>query len=457
MARNRLRPLVLKAAPFGLLLLSLTGAAQPGHWRVGLQLGTASTRSEFTATPAIPANRLTVTTPIGTWSQAYVERSITPHLSLKAGIGRMRLPYSTSTYSELRDATGQVLLTSGGSSGGGDAFTYAALGVTANTPAWGPFILTSGLDLHLRYNRYAKSTFVYGGFGTTTSIRGQDTLRTNESYLFTPQPTPTFTLAAALHAGLDVRLSQRAFLSVVATYNVGLGPIRQATSAIVLDNQRYDGRFAHRGSFLGYRAGVKYAIGKRNPLGRLQYTAYNRPQPRAAWYAEEQARTFTRGSWLAGVRVGYFSERASNGFEVSGQARGAYFILNRLAVGVRGKYIRDYRFDRFPITRSWLAGPLIRYQISAARVAPFVEGAYQIGRVQFDARSAFLPFAGINETVRVASLTAGLSVRLSPNLRLDAAAETEQFSYYPSLRKSPIRPQLGLTYLIKKKTPLGVE
>ncbi len=153
--------LVRKLLTICLLTGSFTVTAQPGLWRIGFQAGTANTRSDFTVTPAIAVNdQINVTTPVGTWWQANVERSIASHLSLKAGLGRMRLPYTISTYSELRDASGRVLLTTGGASGGGDTFTYATLGLTANSPAWGPIILTAGIDLNLRYNRQAQPTFV---------------------------------------------------------------------------------------------------------------------------------------------------------------------------------------------------------------------------------------------------------------------------------------------------------
>lgn len=441
---------ISKSLSISLLLTSCIAIAQPSHWRVGFQAGTANTRSEFSITPAVANNEFNVTTPVGVWWQANIERSITSYLSLKLGVGRMRLPYQMSAYSALRDASGRVLMSTGGASGGGDAFTYAAVGITANTPAWGPFIFNAGLDLNLRYNSRAQSTLVYGGYGSSVTIIGLDTLRTSGSYLFTPQPASTFTLALAPQVGIDFRLSPRMFISVSTTYNLGLGYIRQATSPIELNNQFYQGYFAHRGSFLGYRAGLKYSIGKGKALAKLQYTAYNRPEPQVPWYEQERLRTFKQGSWLIGGRVGYFSERASNGFDLTVQGQGSYFVVNQLAVGVRGQYIRDFRNSVFPITRSWLIGPWIRYHVSTSRVTPFLEGSYQIGRVNFDASAINLPFPVIKETVRVLSLSGGLSMRLNQNFRLDLAAETQQFSYYPSNRKAVFRPRLGLTYYIRR-------
>jgi hypothetical protein len=168
-----MRTYLKKVALGWLLVAPFIGMAQPGHWRMGWQLGVANTRSEFTTTPAIPDNQFTVTTPTGRWWQANLERSMAAHWGLKIGAGRMRLPCSMSHHFEIRDASGQIKSTFGGSSGGGDAFTYASIGITSNTRAWGPLILTAGLDLLGRYNARAKSTFVYGGYGSSTVIRGR--------------------------------------------------------------------------------------------------------------------------------------------------------------------------------------------------------------------------------------------------------------------------------------------
>ncbi|RCR65481.1 hypothetical protein [Larkinella punicea] len=432
------------------LMVPVMVIAQPGHWRVGLQLGVAHTRSKLTATPAIPDNQFTFTTPTGTWWQANLERSMTSHLSLKVGMGRMRLPYSMSHHIALRDASGRVTLMSGGSSGGGDAFSYASLGLIANTRAWGPVIVTAGLDLQGRYNRRAKSTFVYGGYGSSRVIRGPDTLRLFTSNRFTPQPTAIFTLALAPQLGVDVRLSQRLFLGVVATYNLGLGYIRQATSPIQINNERYESRFTHSGSFMGYRAGLKYSIGKVKSLGTLHYTAYNQPQPQASWYEPERARTFRRKSWLTGGRMGYFSERSSRQYELSFQGYGGYFIFNQVAVGLKGKYNRDYRFTTFPIIRSWLLGPMVRLYATNSRIAPFVEGSYQMGKVHFDLRTTPFPYPAVERGIDVLSLGAGVSARLSDQFRLDLMAETQKFSNYPLSRASAVRPELGVTYFIRK-------
>jgi hypothetical protein len=434
-----------------LLFAPIRGMAQPAHWRIGLQFGVANTQSKFTTTPAIPDNQFTVTTPTGRWWQANLERSMATHWSLKIGAGRMRLPYSMSHHFVIRDATGQIKSTFGGSSGGGDAFSYASVGISANTRAWGPLIVTAGLDLLGRYNARAKSTFVYGGYGSSTRIRGQDTIRFSIYNRFTPQPTAPLTFALAPQLGVDVRLASRLFLNVTASYQLGLGYIRQATSPILINGQQYEGRFAHQGSFVGFRAGLKYSLGFLRPLASLQYTAYNQPQPTVSWYEPERARTFRRRSWLGGGRLGYFSKRNSRQYDVSFQGYGGYFIFDQVVIGLKGSYSRDYRFSTFPLIRSWLAGPMARLYVTTSRLAPFLEGSYQLGKLNFDLNSTPIPYPNVDRSIDVLTLGAGVSMRLSDQFRLELVGQTQKFSNYPFSRPGGIRPELGLTYFIRKR------
>jgi hypothetical protein len=259
----------------------------------------------------------------------------------------------------------------------------------------------------------------------------------------------TFALAPQL--GVDVRIASRLFLNVVASYQLGLGYIRQATSPILINNQQYEGYFAHQGSFMGYRAGLKYSIGSLRPLTKLQYTAYNRPQPTVSWYEPERARTFRRRSWLSGGRIGYFSKRSSRQYDVSFQGYGGYFVFDQVAVGLKGKYSRDYWFTTFPLIRSWLAGPMVRLYLTTSRIAPFVEGSYQVGELHFDLNSTSIPYPDLRRGIDVLSLGAGVSMRLNDQFRLELVGETQKFSNYPISRSAGIRPELGLTYFIQKK------
>lgn len=439
-----------KVVTLMLLAIPWQATAQTGHWRLGFQAGTANTRSEFSITPAMPDKQLNVTTPVGLWWQANLERSISSHLSIRLGAGQIRLPYTIANTVRQLNASGQIVQAANVTFGRADRLTYGSLGLTANSSAWGPLIVTAGVDLTLRYNPEAKTGRPYGGWSRFSLVSGPDSLGASQSTSFIPQPVSTFTVSVAPRLGVDIRVSKRAFISALATYNLGLGTIHRAPFTSDLNGQPYSGFFTHKGSFMGYQAGIKYALGQVKPMSRLQYTAYNRPEPKVAWYQEEKLRTFRKGSWLMSGRAAYFSERSSNGFDLSAQVQGGYFVADRLALGLKGKYIRDYRSATFPVTRSWLLGPVVRYHLSRSRIAPFVEGGYQLGRVHFDATATNVSYPPIQETVRVLSLAGGVSARLSQTLRLDITAETQQFSYYPIPRKTAIRPEIGLTYYLRK-------
>lgn len=432
-----------------LVLIFMDSTAQTGHWRLGLQVGTATVRSEFSTIPSIPNNQLVVSTPVGLWWQANLERSVAAHWSVKLAAGQITLPYTIAATTSLVDASGRVVGTTSSLFKRADHLTYTSFGLTANSPAWGPLILTAGLDITLRYNRDAGSRQPYGGWSESTLVNGPDTLRSVQFTSFTPESKPTLTVALSPRLGMDIRVSKRAFLSASATYNVGFGSVHHASFTSDLNGQPYRGTFRHDGSFLGYQAGVKYTIGQAKLLSTLPYTAYNRPVAKVAWYKDEQWQTFRKGYWLISGRVAYSSERSSNGFDLGAQVQGGYFVADQLAVGLKGKYSRDYRSSTFPITRSWLLGPVIRYHLTRSRIAPFVEGAYQLGRVHFDATATPVAYPRIQETVHVFSLSGGVSARLSQTLRLDIVAETQQFSYYPTPRRTRIRPEVGITYYLR--------
>ena len=78
----------------GLLLIhSLRLSAQPSPWRLGFQIGSVATRSKSTLTPPIESSHFTITTLTSRWWQASIERNLSPYVSLKVGLGRVRLPY----------------------------------------------------------------------------------------------------------------------------------------------------------------------------------------------------------------------------------------------------------------------------------------------------------------------------------------------------------------------------
>jgi hypothetical protein len=138
--------------------------------------------------------------------------------------------------------------------------TSVSSGLTLKIPIWGPFFLTSGVDVNIRYNDRAKSTFVFGSSGKTTLLEGRDTLRLSHSFRFTPEATPSFTLSLAPHLGINWQFWERTTVFVSGTYNLGLGYVRQASSVVEANNQQAIASFAHRGSFVSYQVGLAYAF-----------------------------------------------------------------------------------------------------------------------------------------------------------------------------------------------------
>jgi len=236
--------------------------AQYFPWRMNVQIGTLHSRSNFVISPTIEHSSFSMNATSGQWWQIGVERKLKPHMSIKIGLGQMRLPYTMNVYQELLDGSGRIRLTSNGSGNGGDILTYASTGVKASIPVWGPFSVTGGVDLTVRYNREAKSTFIFGSSGKTTLTEGRDTLRLSHSFRFTPEATPSFTLAIAPHLGIDWQVGIRTTAFVSGTYNMGLGSIRKAVSAVESNDQRATARFESRGSFIGYQVGISYAFGR---------------------------------------------------------------------------------------------------------------------------------------------------------------------------------------------------
>lgn len=251
-----LHPLLIGA--FALITSDVTAQYYP--WQVSVQLGGLNPRSDFSINPVIEHSSFQVRTTAGHWWQLGIERKITPVLGVRAGVGRMRIPYMMSTYQELIDGNGRVRLTSSGAGDGGDMLTFVSSGLTLKIPVWGPFFLTSGIDVHIRYNDRAKSTFVFGSSGRTTLVEGRDTLRLSHSFRFTPEATPSFTLSLAPHLGINWQFWERTTVFVSGTYNLGLGYVRQASSIVEANNQQAIASFAHRGSFVSYQLGLTYAF-----------------------------------------------------------------------------------------------------------------------------------------------------------------------------------------------------
>lgn len=62
-----------------------------------------------------------------------------------------------------------------------------------------------------------------------------------------------------------------------------------------------------------------------------------------------------------------------------------------------------------------------------------------------------IPYPNVDRGIDVLTLGAGVSLRLSDQFRLELVGQSQKFSNYPVSRPSGIRPELGLTYFIRKR------
>ncbi len=248
----------MKRLPFSaLLFLSITSFAQPGHWRVGVQVGTATVDNTLTTSPSIPNNRLAILSPAGVAIRATVERSLTPSLSVRVGLGSTVARMGFRTTNEVRDSTGRLLISSSGGAGSSSGLTTASAGLTFNSRAFGRVIFTGGLDGLVRINnRISTGDRLSGGrMSSSYTLTGGRQINHETVFLFRSGPIVPVTLGIAVRAGLDYRLSQRGVFSLEAAYNHGFGLIRKSTATeLRLDGVAYEGEYSSRGIWSAFRS-----------------------------------------------------------------------------------------------------------------------------------------------------------------------------------------------------------
>lgn len=417
--------------------------AQPGHWRYSLTIGQTRPFTQLTTKLPLEAGRLTVNSPTGVSLQAALERSIRDNLSLRASIGHQQIRYDISTSYAIRDTTGQII--GGMSSRGrslGSGLTVGTLGVTLNSRAIGRTIFTTGLDGVIRMNtspdRAGLKTGGRGGGSAT--VQGQAQTYSGVYEFETKQIAPiTFGLAARI--GIDYRISKRGLFNIEISYTKGFGYIRNAVSSdLQFDGVVNEGSYSSRASNVAGYIGYKHNLFRVNPLSPFQFTPYNQPElaPRRFLTPEQRQNTFTAKSWLYELRGSYRPIRDLNVLGIGANA--GYFFANRCLVGLAVDYQR-YSGTYSPLIFGNFiqAGPIVRGYAGRGRVAPYLEGGYQVGWI----------YGGITPAQFISSLPVafGFSIRTSESVRLNASYTLRYFQQRGRSGAGPGLPQLSLSFV----------
>lgn len=432
---------------FLLSLLPLLVMAQPSHWRYSLAVGRTKPFTHLTTAKPIADERLTIFSRAGMSGQVALERSIRDNLSLRASIGHMRVGYGFNSLNLIRDTTGRVLARTGsgsGSSGGG--LTVGTLGVTVNSRRHNRTILTAGLDGVVRVNnRAAQAGRRSGGhLSGSFSVQGR-TQRYQTDYEFESLRISPVTLGVATRVGLDYRLGKRGLFSTEISYTKGFGPVMEAVSTnLRIDGDANEGRYNSRASNVAVRIGYKHSLFRVASLDPLQFTPYNKPElaPPRFLTPEQRQLTFKARSWLLEPRIGY---RPRTGLNILGVGSNAgYFFANRHLVGVSVDY-QHYGDGYSPLLVDKLlqVGPIFRTYAGRGRVAPYLEGGYQVGWY----------FGPLVQTrfVKSVPITMGFSARISESFRLNASYGVRYLRQRGRTSMAPAMPQLSLSFLPKTK------
>lgn len=432
--------------------------AQSSHWRYSLSVGRTKPFTSLTTARPIADDRLRVYSRANMSVQAALERSIRANLSLRVSIGHTQVGYGFSSTNLFRDTTGRVVIRSVGSSrSSGNGLTVGTLGVTVNSRAYGRTILTAGIDGVVRINSRADQTGRRSGGRSSgsTTIQGL-TQRYETIYEFESQQMSTVTFGVAARLGLDYRISKRGLLSTQISYTQGFGSVLDAASTdLRIDGVANEGRYISRGSNVAVQIGYKRSLFRVNPLDPLQFTPYNKPKPTSPHFLtpEQRRNTFRAKSWLHEFRGNYgpLTGRSIRGTRVNtgsailgiGGTTG-YFFANRHSVGIAVDY-QQYGdgFSTGFIGNFLQVGPIIRTYAGRGRVAPYLEGGYQVGW-----------FAGSltpGRFVKSVPITMGFSVRVNESVRLNASYHMRYVQQRGRRGTSPALPQLSLSFSPKVK------
>lgn len=441
-----------------LSVLPLLLMAQSSHWRYSLTVGQTKPFTNLTTATPITDGRLTVYSRANVSAQAALERSIRNNFSLRASIGHVQVGYGFSSANSFRDTTGRVVArTVGSSRSSGNGLTVGTLGFTLNSRAYGRTILTAGLDGVVRVNNRAGQTGRRSGGRSSgsTTIQGI-TQRYETIYEFETQRMAPVTFGVAARLGLDYRMGKRGLLTTQISYTQGFGPVLDAASTdLRIDGMANEGRYSSQGSNVALQIGYKHNLFRVNPLDPLQFTPYNKPEltPRRFLTPEQRQRTFSAKSWLHEFRGSYGSligrsargTRVNTGMAIWGVGGNTgYFFADRHLIGLAVDYQQYGDRSSSRLIGNFLQlGPIVRTYAGRGRVAPYLEGGYQLGW-----------FVGPLTPIRFVGsvpVTGGFSVRVNESVRLNASYAMRYFWQQGRRGTAPAMPQLSLSFFPKTR------
>jgi hypothetical protein len=173
---------------------------------------------------------------------------------------------------------------------------------------------------------------------------------------------------------------------------------------------------------------------------------------------------FKTGTWLAGLQTGY-SNGLVFGHNLTANAYVGCFVASKLWVGLSSTWSLERLNDLQE--KSIALGPMVRYQLTRSRFSPYVVAAYQLGNrftsgqgyVDEHRGGFYIPPHASNRTKFYPSFGAGMSVRISPSIRIDLGFSwSEPWDSFAEgirdgvrLKEGLYQPRVGLTYAFSSK------
>ena len=398
-------------------------------WRLGVSLGPSLSYNTLHSDRPLPRGKFEAPDRFGASFDLTLERSLTPHFSLRMGVRTANLKVGTRTQFIARDSVTRAV-NGWGRNDGYTQFSPANLnvGFTYNSKLlWRRLILTAGADANYIVNRF-------DGYVREQNDPKVDGKWPGDVYQYELESAHTRNngLALSLRAGADYKLSQYRSLTVNVLYNQGFRDLFHiSTKELDLNGVNYQANVVSKGSYLALQVGYKQSLQWKRAGNYM--SPYNTPVvgKRAGNRPDFQAGSVMAG--VSGVGIPY----QSGGAFANVAARGGIFVADRFLLGAVGfgAYSTIVPIEA-PLT-GWAVGPMLRYHISTTAFSPFVEASYLMGQESGQTYRRGWQFV---------ALMPGVSFRLTHRLKADLGLYMLRPTYPVSENAVISLPQLGLHY-----------